>query len=47
MTQSQIGTDSAGVQDVQLSYSTASHSVPATPTKINQSVIESTSTLQV
>lgn len=47
MTQSQTTTDSSRVQDVQLSCSTASHSVPATPTKINQSVAESTTTLQV
>lgn len=51
MTQSQITTDSAAVQDVQLSCSTASHSVPATPTKLNNPsssvIVESTSTLQV
>lgn len=47
MTQSQINTDSCGVQDVQLSCSTASHSVPVTPTRVNPSVTESTTTLQV
>lgn len=47
MTQSQTTADSSCVQDVQLSCSSASHSVPATPTKMNPSIVESTSTLQV
>lgn len=42
MTQSQTTTDSAAIQDVQLACSSASQSVPATPTRVTPSVAEST-----